>query len=271
MPPTSVFHWRITTRWHFYHRVRRSAEVPGFHPVPRLQHQGRFRGADTARHAALAGDIRCAQSVRRSRFDRPAWARRRPMDSPAQSLWQLARRLGVVTDRAVKIRRLGEPGDLGWVVMAHGEIYEAEFGWDNSFEALIARIVADYAAAHDPAREAAWIAECDGERVGCVFCVAKDDTTAQLRILLVDPIARGLRLGARLVDKCIEFARGAGYERIMLWTNHPLVAAREIYLAAGFKLTSESPHHSFGVDLIGQTYELDLTADTSPSRDLPLP
>lgn len=177
----------------------------------------------------------------------------------------------MVSDRAVKIRRLGEPGDLGWVVMAHGEIYEAEFGWDNTFEALVARIVADYAAAHDPAREAAWIAECDGERVGCVFCVAKDDTTAQLRILLVDPTARGLRLGARLVDESIEFARGAGYQRIMLWTNHPLVAAREIYLAAGFELTGESAHHSFGVDLIGQTYELDLTTDTLPSRDPPLP
>jgi GNAT superfamily N-acetyltransferase len=178
--------------------------------------------------------------------------------------------LWVVVDRVVKIRRLGEPGDLGWVVMAHGEVYAAELGWDNSFEALVARIVADYAAAHDPFREGAWIAECDGERVGCVFCVAKDDTTAQLRILLVDPMARGLRLGARLVDECIDFARRAGYQRIMLWTNDPLVAARQIYLAAGFRLTSESPHHSFGVDLIGQTYELDLTTDAPRSRALPL-
>jgi GNAT superfamily N-acetyltransferase len=155
--------------------------------------------------------------------------------------------------------------------MAHGEVYAAEFGWDTSFEALVARIVADYAAAHDPVREAAWIAECDGERVGCVFCVAKDDTTAQLRILLVDPIARGQRLGARLVDECIEFARGARYQRIVLWTNHPLVAARQIYLAAGFKFASESLHHSFGVDLVGQTYELDLTTENIDSRDLRLP
>jgi GNAT superfamily N-acetyltransferase len=155
--------------------------------------------------------------------------------------------------------------------MAHGEVYAAEFGWDSTFEALVARIVADYGAGHDPVREAAWIAERDGERVGCVFCVAKDGTTAQLRILLVDPRARGLRLGARLVDECIEFARGAEYRRIVLWTNHPLVAARQIYLAAGFKLTNESPHHSFGVDLVGQTYELDLTTENIDSSRLATP
>jgi GNAT superfamily N-acetyltransferase len=143
--------------------------------------------------------------------------------------------------------------------MAHGQVYAAEFGWDNSFEALVARIVADYAAAHDPVREAAWIADAGGQRVGCIFCVAKDDTTAQLRILLVDAVARGLGLGARLVEECLRFARAAGYERIVLWTNHPLVAARHIYLAAGFTLPSENPHHSYGVDLIGQTYQLDLT------------
>jgi GNAT superfamily N-acetyltransferase len=161
---------------------------------------------------------------------------------------------------APKVRPLGEPGDLGWVVIAHGEVYAEEFGWDGSFEALVARIVADHAEHHDPAREAAWIAELDGERVGCVFCVAKDETTAQLRILLVHPDGRGLGLGARLVDECVEFARGAGYERIVLWTNHPLVAARHIYLEAGFILTDEEPHHSFGVDLVGQTFELDLIA-----------
>src|SRR5258707_5122310 len=107
-----------------------------------------------------------------------------------------------MTEEVVSIRRLGRPGDLGWVVMAHGEIYAAEFGWDTSFEALVARIVADYAADRDPAREAAWIAELDGRRVGCVFCVGADETTAQLRILLVDPAARGHRLGARLVAEC---------------------------------------------------------------------
>jgi GNAT superfamily N-acetyltransferase len=151
--------------------------------------------------------------------------------------------------------------------MAHGEIYAAEFGWDTSLEALIARIVADYAAGHDPDREAAWIAELDGRRVGCVFCVAADERCAQLRILLVDPIARGHRLGTRLVDTCIDFARHAGYERMRLWTNDPLHAARRIYLAAGFTLLAEQPHHSFGVDLVGQTYELELRT----ARPAPLP
>ena len=156
------------------------------------------------------------------------------------------------------IRHLDQPGDLGWVVQAHGEIYAREFGWDTTFEALVARIVADWAANHDPAREAAWIAELDGERVGCVFCVAEDGDTARLRILLVDPKARGHKLGTRLVDRCVDFARESGYRRMVLWTNDPLVAAREIYLRAGFELVSEEPHHSFGVDLIGQSYARDL-------------
>jgi GNAT superfamily N-acetyltransferase len=159
----------------------------------------------------------------------------------------------------VKIRSLDRPGDLGWVVMAHGEVYAAEFGWDGTFEALVARIVADYAGAHDPRREAAWIAELDGRRVGCVFCVAADETTAQLRILLVHPDARGRGLGGRLTEACIGFARRAGYTQMRLWTNHPLVAARGIYLAAGFRLVAEEPHTSFGADLVGQVYELDLT------------
>jgi GNAT superfamily N-acetyltransferase len=154
----------------------------------------------------------------------------------------------------VRIRTLGLPGDLGWVVMAHGEIYAREFGWDTSFEALVAKIVADYAAQHDPEREHAWIAELDGQRVGCVFCVAADEKTAQLRILLVDPAARGHRLGGQLVDACISFARQAGFERMKLWTNHPLEAARHIYLARGFELVSEEPHESFGVSLRGQVY-----------------
>ena len=165
-----------------------------------------------------------------------------------------------VTQARMTIRSLGRPGDLGWVVMAHGELYASEYGWDTGFEALVARIVADYAAAHDPGREAAWIAELDGRRVGCVFCVADHDDpgTAKLRILLVHPDARGHGLGGRLVDTCLAFARAAGYARMRLWTNDPLVAARRIYLARGFRLTEEEPHHSFGADLVGQTYELAL-------------
>ena len=156
------------------------------------------------------------------------------------------------------IRRLDRPGDLGWVVMVHGELYDEEYGLDTSFEALVARIVADYANDHDDKREAAWIAELDGRRVGCVFCVAADEQTAQLRILLVDPIARGHGLGARLVDECMAFARRAGYQRMKLWTNHPLVAARHIYLSRGFQLIEEEPRHSFGTERIGQVYEREL-------------
>ena len=161
----------------------------------------------------------------------------------------------------VKIRPLGRPGDLGWVVMAHGETYAEEFGWDTTFEALVARIVADYAADRDrgPHSQAAWIAEVDGRRAGCVFCVAKDAKVAQLRILLVDPACRGLGLGTELVGRCVSFARDAGYDRVALWTNDPLVAAGRIYRAAGFHLVAEEPHHSFGVDLVGQSYEMELT------------
>jgi GNAT superfamily N-acetyltransferase len=165
------------------------------------------------------------------------------------------------TDATVLIRPLGEPGDLGWVVMAHGEVYASEFGWDTSFEALVARIVADFAAAPDPARNAAWVAELEGRRAGCVFVVAGEDaTTARLRILLVAPEARGHALGDRLTHTAIEFARDAGFARMQLWTNHPLVAARRIYLRHGFGLVHEQPHHSFGAKLTGQTYELDLRA-----------
>ncbi len=164
----------------------------------------------------------------------------------------------MVVEPQIVIRALGKPGDLGWVVQAHGECYAAEFGWDTTFEALVARIVADFAGDHDSKREAAWIAERDGVRVGCVFCVSEDDDTAKLRILLVCPDVRGLGLGGRLVDTCVAFAAQAGYARMRLWTNDPLVAARGIYLRRGFVLESEEPHHSFGVDLIGQVYGRDL-------------
>jgi GNAT superfamily N-acetyltransferase len=172
----------------------------------------------------------------------------------------------------VRIRELGAPGDLGWVVRAHGELYVEEFGWDTTFEAMVARIVADYADEADPARRRAWIAELDGERVGCVFVVPDDEPrVARLRILLVNPRARGRSIGSQLVQIALDFAAAAGYDRMRLWTNHPLVAARAIYLRHGFTLVNESPHRSFGVDLIGQTYERDLIdrAASGVSRSTP--
>lgn len=160
-------------------------------------------------------------------------------------------------DREIALRGL-RPGDLGWVIQRHGAIYADEFGWSMEFEGLVARIVADFQQNHQPGREDAWIAEVDGARAGCVFCCERDDETAQLRILLVEPWARGLGLGTRLVDECIHFAKDAGYSTMMLWTNNILVSARHIYEAAGFQLVEEESHHSFGHDLIGQNWKLDL-------------
>ena len=163
----------------------------------------------------------------------------------------------------VRIRLADQPGDLGWMIQAHGEVYAAEYGWDSSFEALVARIVTDFASAHDPAREAGWIAELDGQRAGCVLCVAADIQTAELHTLLTLPAARGFGIGSALVRTCMDFGRGAGYGRMVLWTNSVLVAAIRIYLASGFRLTGEEPHRSFGADLVGQTYAADLV--TAPA------
>jgi DNA-binding MarR family transcriptional regulator/GNAT superfamily N-acetyltransferase len=149
-------------------------------------------------------------------------------------------------------------GDYGWVVERHGALYRAEYGWDETFEGLVATIVGGFAQGHDPDRERAWIAELSGVRVGCVFCVRKSDEVAQLRILLVDPGARGHGVGTRLVDACIEFARAAGYRELVLWTNDVLHAARRIYERAGFRLVEEGPHHSFGHDLVEQTWSREL-------------
>ena len=163
-------------------------------------------------------------------------------------------------DRAPVTFRTHRPGDMGWVVHRHGEVYFREYGWTEEFEALVAEITVEFIRKLDPARERCWIAEYDGQRVGCIFLVAKDATTAKLRLLLVEPDARGLGVGRTLVTECVKFAREAGYRKIVLWTQENLNAARHLYSQAGFQVTGREPHLSFGHDLFAETWELELRA-----------
>ena len=154
--------------------------------------------------------------------------------------------------------RAPRPGDLGWIVHRHGTLYAQEYGYDGRFEALVARVVADFLEHNDPERERCWIADRGGEIVGSVFLVAKSKTVAKLRLLYLEPSARGLGLGRRLVDECVEFARSAGYRKITLYTQSSLTAARHIYEAVGFKLVRRAKHSDFGVREVAETWDLHL-------------
>lgn len=173
------------------------------------------------------------------------------------SMADIQRLLGGAAARPATLRE-PRPGDMGWVVQSHGALYAREYGFDSSFEGLVAEIASKFLASFDASRERCWIAEIDGAQVGSIFLVRHTDDVAKLRLLLIDPAGRGQKLGHRLVGECIAFAKACGYRKITLWTQSILLAARSIYEKAGFRLVATEPHRSFGQDLIGETWELEL-------------
>jgi DNA-binding MarR family transcriptional regulator/GNAT superfamily N-acetyltransferase len=227
--------------------AREKSAADGRRQVVRLTDEGRrkFDELDRLQAAAIDTLLTPLDDVQRTQL--------------VGAMGQIRRMLSNDSRPAGLVLRPPQPGDLGWVVERHGARYAAEYGWDATFEALVARIVAEFAERRDTRREAGWIAELDGERVGCVFCTAAEaEHTAQLRLLLVEPSARGAGVGSRLVDECLRFATRSGYRRITLWTNDVLVTARRIYERTGFGCDHREPHHSFGCDLVGEYWSRDL-------------
>jgi DNA-binding MarR family transcriptional regulator/GNAT superfamily N-acetyltransferase len=233
-------------------------------PAPGDRRQRRLRLTPKGRRAFAALDAKADRQVE-------TWLR----DLPAPNQTRLVEALEAVQQqldpgseqstrkRGIIVLRPPQVGDMGWIVYRHGALYAREYGWDQRFEALVARIVADFIEQFDPAKERCWIAEGDdGEILGSVFLVKHPERpdTAKLRLLLVEPAARGHGLGRRLVTECTRFATQVGYRRITLWTNHVLDAARHLYEEAGYRLVQEEPHQLFGEGLRGQTWELELTA-----------
>jgi DNA-binding MarR family transcriptional regulator/GNAT superfamily N-acetyltransferase len=212
-------------------------------------------------HLALTGKGRVAFATLDRRSTSEVQAQLRSLEPAARarlvaSMNTIHDLLEPPTEKPKVQLRAHRPGDIGWVIGRHGAIYAQEYSWDATFEALVAEIAAKFIRKFDPERERCWIAEADGERVGCIFLVKVSRTTAKLRLLLVEPAARGLGVGGRLVDECIAFAKAAGYRKITLWTQDILHGARRIYQRAGFRLIKEEQHHSFGHDLNGQYWEL---------------
>ena len=228
----------------------------------------RAASAEDARQSLLsltsAGQAAFAPLDRRSQEEIGGMLEALPVPSQERLVAHMAEVESMLGERPAQaapyLLRPHRPGDLGWIVHRHGALYAEEYGWDESFEALVAEIVVKFLKEFDPRRERCWIAEREGEILGSVMVVRQSDEVAKLRLLLVEPRARGLGLGRRLVEECIRFARLAGYRRMTLWTNDILHAARHIYEQTGFHLTAEEPHRSFGHDLISQTWERDLTS-----------
>ncbi|KQZ67952.1 MULTISPECIES: helix-turn-helix domain-containing GNAT family N-acetyltransferase [unclassified Lysobacter] len=229
-------------------RTRSEEDARSF--VLTLSAQGReaFGGLDRSSHQATAAMLAALSPLQRERLLR------------AIGEAELALSPQTVPEAQRVVLRGHRIGDIGWAIERHGRLYADEYGWNGDFEALVATLFARFASSHDPWRERCWIAELDGERIGCVFVIrnADDPDAAQLRCLLVDPRARGLGVGRRLVEACLAFAREAGYRRMLLWTNDILSSARHIYERCGFVLTEEERHHSFGHDLVGQVWKLEL-------------
>jgi DNA-binding MarR family transcriptional regulator/N-acetylglutamate synthase-like GNAT family acetyltransferase len=212
------------------------------------------------RSVFLPLDRRADEEVRSTLALLPAQARQAVMRAMGniEHLLQTGAKAGPRQNSKSFSLRPPEPGDMGWVIHRHGVVYAREYGWDERFEALVAEIVAKFMRTFDAARERCWVAEMNGDRVGCVFVVKERKTVAKLRLLLVEPHARGRGIGLRLVRECIEFARQAGYRKLRLWTNSVLESARRIYEATGFKLVAEKRHREFGRELVGQTWEMAL-------------
>jgi DNA-binding MarR family transcriptional regulator/GNAT superfamily N-acetyltransferase len=204
------------------------------------------------------GDDAFAPMDARSREEVGALLATLPPDAQADLVAAMGR-IETLLDAPAKVPwllRPHQPGDIGWVIARHGALYAQEYNFDSRFETMVAQVAADFLAHHDPARERCWIAERDGVNLGSVFLVRKSDEIAKLRLLIVEPTARGLGIGRRLVAECIDFARQAGYRGITLWTNDVLVAARAIYQRAGFHLVASAPHANFGPPMVGEDWDL---------------